>query len=398
MATIPPEPAMSTTTTRLPSLDTLRGAAVLGILVANLPGFALPVAAYFSPAGWGGSSPADLAAWALTFILIEGKMRGLFAILFGASMLLVIQRADDRGDNGAALHLRRMATLFVIGTAHLYLIWSGDILRLYATVGVIALFFTPAPTRLLLFAAAAALLVAVVDGLSLVATPRLDLLERLFGHPPAVALATEIAALRGGWTANVAWRWAQEPGALAQFLAHGPETLAYMLLGMAGLRSGFLTGAWSRRRYTTIAAVALAVTLPIDALLAWHTAGQQFAARTVATASMVAALPLRPVTVIGYAALLLALPGHRWRTALAAAGRVALSNYLLCSLAFTALFYGWGGGQFAHWDRARLYVLIPPAWAAMLLWPHWWLARFHYGPVEWVWRMATRIERIPLRR
>jgi uncharacterized protein len=383
---------------RLIALDALRGVAVLGILVANLPGFALPLAAYFSPAAWGGTAPADVAVWALTFVLVEGKMRGLFAALFGASMLLVIERADARGDNGAALHLRRMGTLFAIGCAHLYGVWSGDILALYALVGTVALFFTGAPTRLLLFAAAAALLVTTINGLAIAGAPD-RVLQEVFGRSTPAALAREIAALRGPWTTNVAWRWREEAGPLTAFLANGPETLVYMLLGMAGLRSGFLTGTWPRRRYAIIAALTLGLTLPIHAALAWRTIAHGFDAHAVVLASFVLTPPLRPLGVAGDAALILLLlrDGALTRR-LAATGRVALSNYLGCSLAFTALFYGWGAGQFAHWPRAALYLLVVPAWMMMLSWPRWWLARFGYGPAEWLWRSATRGSWAPLRR
>ncbi|WP_394646410.1 DUF418 domain-containing protein [uncultured Sphingomonas sp.] len=366
---------------------------MLGILVANLPGFALPGAAYFSPAAWGGTSRADIAAWALTFVLVEGKMRGLFAMLFGASMLLVIQRADARGENGAALHLRRMGTLFAIGCAHAYGVWSGDILSLYAMVGCVALIFTGAGTRLLLFAATAAFVLTLLNGVALLGLG--DVLERVFGRSTPAALAREIAALRGPWRANVAWRWHEEAGPLTAFLANGPETLGYMLLGMAGLRTGFLTGTWPRRRYGAIAAVALGLTLPIDGVLAWRTNAHQFDAHAVVLASFVLTPPLRPLTVIGYAALLLCVAREG---RVADAGRVALSNYLLCSIAATALFYGWGAGQFARWDRATLYVLLPPAWFAMLTWSRWWRARFTHGPAEWAWRCATQRRWIALRR
>ena len=382
-----------TAPSRIVALDHLRGAAVLGILIANLPGFALPVAAYFSPAAWGGKAPADITAWAITYVLVEGKLRGLFAALFGASMLLVVDRADARGGNGAALHLRRMATLFAIGCAHLYFVWSGDILSLYALVGCVALLFSAAPLRLLLFAAAACLLLALANGLAIAALG--PVVERVFGRSTPADLAREIAAMRGGWRANVAWRWKEEAGPFTAFLANGPETLAYMLLGMAGLRSGFLTGVWSRRRYGQIAAVALLSTLPLFALLAAHTIARDFDAHTVVLASFIIAPLLRPVTVVGYAALLL-LTVREGR--LAAAGRVALSNYLACSVALTALFYGWGAGQFAQWERASLYLLLLPAWVAMLAWPRWWLKRFTHGPAEWLWRCAARGTWITFRR
>lgn len=378
---------------RIVALDHLRGAAVLGILIANLPGFALPVAAYFSPAAWGGKTPADITVWALTYVLVEGKMRGLFAMLFGASMLLVIDRADARGGNGAALHLRRMATLFAIGCAHLYIVWSGDILSLYALVGCVALLFSAAPLRLLLFAAAACLLLALANGLAIAGLG--TVVERVFGRSTPADLAREIAAMRGGWRSNIAWRWNEEAGPFTAFLANGPETLAYMLLGMAGLRSGFLTGAWPRRRYAQVAAAALLTTLPIFALVAAHTIARDFDAHTIVLASFIVGPLLRPITVAGYAALLLLIVREG---ALAAAGRVALSNYLTCSIAFTALFYGWGAGQFARWDRAVLYLLLLPGWATMLVWPRWWLARFTHGPAEWLWRCAAQGTWITFRR
>ncbi len=123
---------MSLAEHRIASLDILRGIAVLGILAMNVVGFALPQEAYANPTAYGPAALADLAAWAGAFVLFEGKMRGLFSLLFGASMLLVIERADAAGENSASLHLRRMAWLGIIGLLHFYLVWSGDILFLYA--------------------------------------------------------------------------------------------------------------------------------------------------------------------------------------------------------------------------------------------------------------------------
>src|SRR5215210_5554464 len=103
----------SATGQRHVTLDVIRGVAVMGILLANLPAFGLPGAAYFSPLAWGGTSPADITAWFATFVLVEGKMRGLFSFLFGASMLLVIDRARASGGNPAAVHFARMIVLLL---------------------------------------------------------------------------------------------------------------------------------------------------------------------------------------------------------------------------------------------------------------------------------------------
>lgn len=116
---------MTPTPTRIATLDLIRGVAVMGILAANIAAFGFPEFAYMTPASMGAPSTPDLIAWTTTFIVIDGKMRGLFSFLFGASMLLVIDRAEASGEDPATFHLRRMAWLFVFGIAHLYLLWWG---------------------------------------------------------------------------------------------------------------------------------------------------------------------------------------------------------------------------------------------------------------------------------
>src|SRR3546814_6037053 len=126
---------------RLITLDALRGFAVMGILAMNIVAFAMPEMAYVSPKAYGGENPSDIAAWALGFLLFDGKMRGLFSILFGASMLLIIDRAEASGQNSGSVHYRRMAWLALFGLCHYFFIWWGDILFLYAAIGCIAFRF-----------------------------------------------------------------------------------------------------------------------------------------------------------------------------------------------------------------------------------------------------------------
>ena len=385
----------------------MRGAAVMGILVANLPGFALPRAAYFSPLAWGGTGPLDLAAWAITFVLVEGKMRGLFALLFGASLLLVVERADASGQNAAAVHLRRMAALFAIGCAHLYLLWWGDILDQYALIGIVAFLFAAAPTPLLVATGIAGVAVAALDGASLTlaayaAAPQTSAaqvatwtaLSTGWGVPPAGDLAREIAAFRGDWFQGVAWRWERAADPFTTAVRDGAETLGYMLLGMAAYRSGFLTRRWPNRHYRLVALITIPAGLAVHLWLAATTWQSGFDLRRVLLASMLVSPLVRPAMVLGYAALLLLAfrPGGTLSRHVAAAGRMALSNYLATSLVMTFLFDGWGLAQFARWPRGTLYLLVPLAWAAMLLASTWWLRRFAYGPAEWLWRAAARGE------
>ena len=105
--------------------------------------------AFFNPRAWGGVELPDLFAWAGNFILIEGKMRGLFSMLFGASMLLVIEGADAKGEVGSSVHFRRMIWLAVFGLIHGYLIWHGDILFTYAVIGMAATFLVAKEPKLI---------------------------------------------------------------------------------------------------------------------------------------------------------------------------------------------------------------------------------------------------------
>ena len=389
------------------TLDVVRGVAVMGILLANIAAFALPAPAYLSPLAWGGHGTREVAVWLTTFVFVEGKMRGLFSVLFGASMLLIVERARATGENPVKVHLSRMAVLFLIGVAHMYFIWWGDILAHYAIVGILAFLFAGMKAEQLLASALTALVATLLwNSMGLFSlmqaaardTPQAiqtwDLFAWGFGVPPADWINGEIEAMRGPWTAQVAWRWEFLDGPLAFAKAVGPETLTAMLFGMWGFRSGFLTGAWERLSYRRIAITFLAVSWGAYLLLGLNTMAQGFDQRWVYFASIVATVPFRILGTLGYAALIILAiaAGGRLTERMAAVGRVAFTNYLGTSILVTAILYGWGLGQFARWDRATIYLVPPVAWAIMLLWSKPWLDRFQYGPFEWLWRSTSRLK------
>ncbi|MGU3390521.1 DUF418 domain-containing protein [Sphingomonas sp. M1A8_2b] len=402
---------------RFASLDIIRGVAVMGILAANIAAFALPEFAYMTPASMGPPSTPDLFAWVATFVLVDGKMRGLFSVLFGASMLLVIERAQTNDEDAATVHFRRMAWLFAFGIAHLYLLWWGDILAHYALVGAIAFMLVRLPVGWLIGVALLCIGVQIVE-MATLATYAFDLhaaahapgasarviakwqtLADQFGQPSPAAIARELAIGRGSWTDMVAWRWTHVTGPLTYLTVGGSETLGFMLLGMAGLRSGFLTGGWSRRRYVGVAAFSLGIGVIGYALIATYAIAHAFAAQYVALCWLTLAAPLRPLMIAGYAAaiILLARPGGWLTTRIAAAGRMAFTNYLGTSLICTTLFYGYGAGLFGHLPRATLYAIVVLICIAMLAWSKPWLDRFRYGPLEWLWRSLARFAWQPMR-
>ena len=376
----------------------------MGILAANMPGFALPEAAYFSPLAWGGSTGLDRLAWFVTYVFVEGKMRGLFSLLFGASMLLVIQRAEQAGESAVQVHFSRMGWLYLIGLAHLYLLWWGDILAHYALVGCAAYPFRRARIRTLL--ALSALLFAIQFALEtsiwLSATSATEAVlasyRQSFGVPPGAALVAEVAAHRGSYAQSFAFRIDHMSGPIASLPIVGSETLGYMLLGMASLRSGFATGRWNPLTYRRIAMILLGLTLPVLVGIAANTAERHFDMNTVLFASLVAGTAIRPFVVIGYAALVIVLmrPGGRLTAHVAAAGRVAFSNYLGTTILVTALVEGYGLGWFGYLSRAQLYPVALAIWFVMLVWSKPWLDRFRYGPLEWVWRSLARLSPQPM--
>jgi uncharacterized protein len=389
------------------TLDVVRGVAVMGILLANIAFFALPSAAYFSPLAWGGHETKEAAVWLANFVFVEGKMRGLFSFLFGASMLLVMERAQAAGAQPAKVHFSRMVVLFLFGVAHGYLIWGGDILAHYALVGAIAFLFARLRAEQLFAAAITALLLTLLwsgAGLfAMIESAARDTPEAIatwsefskgFGAPPAERLNDEIAAMQGPWRVQIAWRWEHMDNPLVLLKIFGIETLAAMLFGMWAYKSGFVTGSWEPARYKRVAILCLGAAWTAYLLLGINTIAQGYDQRWVFFASIVATVPFRIAGTIGYAALIiLAIRPGGWLTErLAAVGRAAFTNYLGTSILVTAIFYGWGLGQFARWDRATIYIVPPIIWLIMLLWSKPWLDRYRYGPLEWLWRSLARLK------
>lgn len=404
---------------RVLTLDIVRGVAVMGILAMNIVAFAMPFQAYMNPLAYGWETGADFASWVVSFIFIDGKMRGLFSFLFGASMLLVIERAQASGQAAASIHYRRMVWLLVFGLIHLYLIWFGDILVGYALVGMIAWFFRNRQPRALVrwgigllvvqllvfavFAASAFYLreAAAAPGASADVLKQWRGLEQQFGVPAGQPLAAKLAMFRGDYGAIAGYRLTEHAtGPLKGLALFGWETLAYFLFGMVALRNGFLRGGWSDAAYRRTALIGFGIGVPAYALLAWILTRDGFSVPMVFAIVMAATVPFRPLLVVATAALIILLTrrGGALVERIAAAGRAAFTNYLGTSLIMTSLFYGYGVGLFGHLSRAELWLPVVAMWALMLLWSKPWLDRFQYGPFEWLWRSLARGAPQPMRR
>ncbi len=402
---------------RIRTLDLIRGIAVLGILAVNIASFAGPESGSYSPNLPTPGSAVDNWAFAFTLLFFEGKMRALFSLLFGASMLLFVERREQNGQEGAELQVRRLAWLALFGWLHFLLLWDGDILFLYACVGLGALAMRRTPPRqlaamaLLLFAAwqiwgaldwapAALREQQVAQG---TAIPEERAAQADYVREKRLDDAEDTRITLSSWPVEVASRQADHPAYPLLILIYSwGETLPYMMIGMALLQSGFFAGTWPPGRTRALALGGLGVGLVLTlAFTVWaHLRGYPEVAMHLFINYLLGMPHL--LIALGYAALLvLAAPrllDTRIGQRLEAAGRMAFSNYIGTTMLMCFIFYGWGLGLFGQYGAAGQWLFVLLGWALMLGWSQPWLARFRQGPLEWAWRSLTEWQVLPNRR
>ena len=404
---------------RLRTLDAVRGVAVMGILLLNIIDFAMPGYAEIDPTYYGGATGANWWEWAIAYVIGDAKFRGLFTIMFGASTILIADRALWSGQRPAVVHYARMGTLFVFGMIHAYLIWAGDILVLYALTGMIAFIGWRSPPRLLLTIGIMLLLVKFADGMLAWQHLEAARVASLQAHPdPTLAadwrsfvqqsdphrdsIAHEIAGYRGSY--GDAFRVRLPAAIFSQTIVNRIaflDTFALMLIGMALFRWGFFSGAWPKRAYWAAAAAIVPIWALYVPLVYWLDTTRWSPLTMIATEAIQLTL-LRPWLSLGYAALVILFVQSGRITWLAdrfaATGRMAFSNYLGTSIVCTLIFNGYGLGWYGYLQRWQCLIVVAGMWLLMLAWSKPWLDRFVYGPFEWLWRSAARGRPQPFRR
>ncbi len=394
---------------RIAALDVLRGVAILGILPANLPSFALPASVADDAVRFMSPAPGEAVAFGLLHALVSEKFVTLFALLFGVG--LALQRA--RAAPGLEPYLRlgwRLVLLGGLGLVHAVLLWHGDVLFYYAAIGVAALALSWAPPRALLALGGMALLVPplLLESLARLgpllgpgelqepATLAAALAQPdLRGSVGLLGVGAEVHVFReGAYGDMVAARlpvWLSVAASVALF--YGWRIAGLFFLGMAAMRLGLLApGDHQRRTLRALLLAGLTLGLPIEVWQAVVKAGGPLPLERllrVESVHQVGSLALAAA----YAAAVLLLP-RAWITRapctwLGAVGRLALTNYLGQTVVCTTIFYSYGLGLFATLTRAQLWGLALALWAAQLALSALWLRRFVMGPVEWAWRSLT---------
>ena len=375
-------------------LDALRGFALLGIILANFPEFSLWT--FADPAS---HTPLDRVVRSFQYFFIDGKFYTLFSILFGIGFSIQLANAGQR----TGKFYRRMTVLFVIGLLHLLFLWSGDILMLYAAMGMLLPLFRRLPTKGLLAAAGAFLVLPVIS-------------DALFPH-----LADPLEAGYMGLSDRygisevgfAAWlRDIDGYGGLNRFLRMGAvermwefvsshryfKVLGLFLIGFAiGNERMFADLPAFKGLMRKVLAWGLAVGLPVSLLYTWsNMTGGSTVLRDVFY--LFSVYPMGLAYAAGFCLLFERRAGApAWRL-FGATGRMACSNYLGQSVFGILLFYGIGLGWGAGVDLLTTELIALGVYVFQMIFSHFWLKRFYFGPVEWVWRMLTYRQRLPLLR
>lgn len=385
---------------RIDLLDALRGFALLGILLVNIRAWA----------GWFNLSEPERdalsggpdAAWWYEFLMaavLEGKFYTIFSFLFGMGFMLQLSRLQARGDRGVAIYRRRLLVLLGFGLIHMSLMWDGDILTLYALLGMLLPFAWGWSDRRLL-GAALVLILLPIPGVALVhalgIAPDLGLPD--VGNQLFVALGGDVAQdkgwlLRDDWRSYLAWHLSGPPFRIGGFFETWriPKVLAIMLIGMwAGRR--LVAGRLVEDRKLLARTVALGLAIGIPANLAYGLTGglEQDDQGKVLVATIVYAIGVVPLGLAYAASFVIAaqrLPGVM--TAFAAPGRMALTNYLAHTLLGIVIFYGVGFGLYRSVSPWLVGAIALAIFGAQMLWSRAWLRRFPQGPMEALWRRLT---------
>jgi uncharacterized protein len=417
---------------RIPSIDVLRGVALLGILVMNIVAFGLPQAAYADPTVAGGAEGANLGMWFASQVLVEGKMRTIFSMLFGAGVVLLTSRAEERGGGAGAadIYYRRTLWLIAFGLLHAYFIWWGDILYGYGVAGLFLYPFRRQSARFLIVTGLFVLALVVPQAFfgahhvkTLRAQASLAEVEATAGRP----LSDELRDAQDEWREKMK-EWKPSPeqvekeiadhhagyltlferrvedvseGQSAGFYRFGFFDVAgMMLLGMGLLKIGVFTAARSRRFYGLMMLAGYGVGVPISAFIAYRDLAANFDLLEVIYGYTGYDLG-RLCVALGHigAVMLICKSGLlRWLTSrLAAVGRMALTNYLATSIVCTAFFDGFGLAEFGRLQRVELLYVMLAIWILQLFLTPVWLRRFRFGPTEWLWRSLTHWRLQPMR-
>ncbi len=416
---------------RITALDIMRGFVLCGILLMNINGFGL-AHAYGDPTIAGGATGWNLYTWIATNMFFEGTMRGLFSLLFGVGMFILLDRMDKRhaGIKGADIYFRRLTWLLLFGVLHAYLlIWSGEILFNYALMGFLVYSFRRLAPRTLIIIAL--VLFSIGSFWSFMEyRGKVEMLAKVEQATVLKAQGKELAKDMKGATKE--WEQVLEDRSteninfhnesmrkgyfevmafnapiVMKWKTYGPyrydawDVLPMMLLGIALFKWNILSGNKPARFYFIMVLLGYSIGLTVNYFETMNIINQNFS--YISFYENNATYDVGRVSVslghIGMIMLFSKLNVLHWlKYAISCIGKMALTNYLTHSFICMIVFTGVGFGMFGKLQRYELLYVVFGIWIFQLIISPIWLKYFHYGPAEWVWRRLSYLQKPPFKK
>ena len=417
---------------RIQSIDMLRGIAVLGILVMNVYVFAMPTVATTNPLAFGGTEPWNLGTWFATHIFFDLKFMTIFSMLFGAGLVMMMQRAEARGTKYVVVWYRRSLWLLMFGIVHGYLIWMGDILYSYAIAGMFVFLFRhrspKALTKISIVVMAVAPLLSFMGGVGMgklqslateieelqiageeISAKQKDILEQWDGlsillGDPTEEVVDDLEGYSGSYAEVFTYRrlktWMMQTEWYFFYIFW--RVAGVMLLGMALMKLGIISGERGPSTYRKLMLVGYGVGLPIVVFGAWNMWQHQWETMWLYHSGSFPNYVGSVLVALGHIGLVMTIIKSGAMKNLmgrfAAVGRMAFTNYLSHSLILTTVFYGYGFGLYGSVSRLAQMGFVVAVIALQLWWSPIWLKFFRFGPAEWLWRTLTYWKLQPMRR
>ena len=423
---------------RIILLDSLRGLALCGILLMNIPGFALPQIQALDPSVRNELSGLNFYAYYIIELFLEGSQRAIFTMLFGAGMLLFLGRLEKKMDGlmVAELYFRRQLWLLLFGLFNAYiLLWFWDVLFHYAIFGMLLFPFKRLTPKSLYIAAGVCLALMTVrenvgfyrekaviqkgEAIAALDTTRVKLtdvqkeeLEAMKGLREETTRESKEKKLQKNerlvlgsyadlYQDHSDRSYRGETDGVFYFLVW--DVLIFMFIGMAFYKTGVITGAQPAKVYWWMFVVGLGVGLPLSYLRLQPLIEHQFDFYTIIKNEPFEFYEIsrvfRSLGIFGLVMLMYKSGRFKWLFALMRpVGQMAFTNYLMQSFLCGLIFYGVGFGLFGKLQRYEMYYVVLGVWIVQIIYSHLWLRYFQFGPLEWLWRSLTYWKRQPIKR
>ncbi|MGB3008590.1 MAG: DUF418 domain-containing protein [Chitinophagaceae bacterium] len=422
---------------RIIILDALRGIALLGILLMNIPYMGLPDPSFDHLLLRNEMGTINEKVWWLVNWIPEGTQRAIFSMLFGAGIILFITRLEKRTEGmwPAEYFLRRQLWLLVFGLFNAFiLLWPGDILFQYAIIGIVAFVFRRLSVKKLLIAAGVCLLLMtarenkdlfqqqskihkgeLVTKIDTTKVKLTDIQKEQLGAMTSMKEKADTAGLKKEMKRNIEkatgsygelYNYISNISAMLEFnyTYYGIwDILLFMLLGMSFFKSGVLTGRASSKVYWALFIIGMGAGL----VLTWyrldfmlqHKFNQFQIAKYKSFEYYEIARTLRSLGFFAMIMLLYKSGLFKWLFALMRpVGQMAFTNYLMQSFMCGLYFFGVGFGMLGKLQRYEIYFVVAAVWIIEIIWSHIWLRYYRFGPLEWCWRSLTYWKKQPMRK